>query len=142
MKWLYNTGAILFMVCCLASCSDYLEVEHNFKDRLTIEKVFTNRDYMDSWLSNTYSYLRNQNQDIGGKESVPTNFADDIYWADWNDLGNKHIAGGYYSYFRNVEYNEDWMQETYTNCYLGINKACVFFEVYPHEYAADRGRKA
>lgn len=45
MKWLYNTGAILFMVCYLASCSDYLEVEHNFKDRLTIEKVFTNRDY-------------------------------------------------------------------------------------------------
>lgn len=128
MKWLYNTGAILFMVCYLASCSDYLEVEHNFKDRLTIEKVFTNRDYMDSWLSNTYSYLRNQNQDIGGKESVPTNFADDIYWADWNDLGNKHIAGGYYSYFRNVEYNEDWMQETYTNCYLGINKACVFLK--------------
>lgn len=38
MKWLYNTGAILFMVCYLASCSDYLEVEHNFKDRLTIEK--------------------------------------------------------------------------------------------------------
>ncbi len=27
MKWLYNTGAILFMVCYLASCSDYLEVE-------------------------------------------------------------------------------------------------------------------
>lgn len=60
MKWLYNTGAILFMVCYLASCSDYLEVEHNFKDRLTIEKVFTNRDYTDSWLSNTYSYLRDQ----------------------------------------------------------------------------------
>ena len=57
MKWLYNTGAILFMVCYLASCSDYLEVEHNFKDRLTIEKVFTNRDYMDSWLSNTYCRL-------------------------------------------------------------------------------------
>ena len=128
MKWLYNTGAILFMVCYLASCSDYLEVEHNFKDRLTIEKVFTNRDYTDSWLSNTYSYLRDQNQDIGGKESVPTNFADDIYWADWNNLGNKNIAGGYYSYFRNVEYNEDWMQETYTNCYLGINKACVFLK--------------
>ena len=115
MKWLFNTGAILFMVCYLASCSDYLEVEHNFKDRLTIEKVFTNRDYTDSWLSNTYSYLRDQNQDIGGKESVPTNFADDIYWADWNNWGNKNIAGGYYSYFRNVEYNEDWMQETYTN---------------------------
>ena len=128
MKWLYNTGAILFMVCYLASCSDYLEVEHNFKDRLTIEKVFTNRDYTDSWLSNTYSYLRDQNQDIGGKESVPTNFADDIYWADWNNWGNKNIAGGYYSYFRNVEYNEDWMQETYTNCYLGINKACVFLK--------------
>ena len=92
MKWLYNTGAILFMVCYLASCSDYLEVEHNFKDRLTIEKVFTNRDYTDSWLSNTYSYLRDQNQDIGGKESVPTNFADDIYWADWNNWGNKNIA--------------------------------------------------
>ena len=43
MKWLYNTGAILFMVCYLASCSDYLEVEHNLKDRMTNEKLFTNQ---------------------------------------------------------------------------------------------------
>lgn len=129
MKWLYNTVIMICAVCYLEACSDYLEVEHNFKDRLTIEKVFTNRDYTDSWLSNTYSYLRDQNQDVGGKESVPTNFADDIYWADWNNEGNgKYTNGSYYSYFRNVEYSENWYQDTYIRCYLGINKACVFLK--------------
>ena len=88
MKWLYNMVITFFAAGCLTACSDYLEVDSNFKDRLTIEKVFTDKDYTDAWLSNTYSYLRGQNQDVGGKESVPTNFADDIYWADWNNEGN------------------------------------------------------
>ena len=72
MKWLYNMVITFFAAGCLTACSDYLEVDSNFKDRLTIEKVFTDKDYTDAWLSNTYSYLRGQNQDVGGKESVPT----------------------------------------------------------------------
>lgn len=91
MKWLYNMVITFFAAGCLTACSDYLEVDSNFKDRLTIEKVFTDKDYTDAWLSNTYSYLRGQNQDVGGKESVPTNFADDIYWADWNNEGMVNI---------------------------------------------------
>ena len=88
MKWLYNTGAILFMVCYLASCSDYLEVEHNFKDRLTIEKVFTNRDYTDSWLSNTYSlFSETKIRILVEKRVCRLILPDDIYWADWNKLG-------------------------------------------------------
>ena len=60
MKWLYNMVITFFAAGCLTACSDYLEVDSNFKDRLTIEKVFTDKDYTDAWLSNTYSYLRGQ----------------------------------------------------------------------------------
>lgn len=67
MKWLYNMVITFFAAGCLTACSDYLEVDSNFKDRLTIEKVFTDKDYTDAWLSNTYSYLRGQNQDVGWK---------------------------------------------------------------------------
>ena len=41
MKWLYNMVITFFAAGCLTACSDYLEVDSNFKDRLTIEKVFT-----------------------------------------------------------------------------------------------------
>lgn len=142
MKWLYNMVITFFAAGCLTACSDYLEVDSNFKDRLTIEKVFTDKDYTDAWLSNTYSYLRGQNQDVGGKESVPTNFADDIYWADWNDAGNgKSTNGSYYSFFRNVEYNENWYQDSYKASYLGINKACVFLNnIHMNQQLTDEER--
>ena len=142
MKWLYNMVITFFAAGCLTACSDYLEVDSNFKDRLTIEKVFTDKDYTDAWLSNTYSYLRGQNQDVGGKESVPTNFADDIYWADWNDAGNgKFTNGSYYSFFRNVEYNENWYQDSYKASYLGINKACVFLNnIHMNQQLTDEER--
>ena len=142
MKWLYNMVITFFAAGCLTACSDYLEVDSNFKDRLTIEKVFTDKDYTDAWLSNTYSYLRGQNQDVGGKESVPTNFADDIYWADWNNEGNgKYTNGSYYSFFRNVEYNENWYQDSYKASYLGINKACVFLNnIHMNQQLTDEER--
>ena len=38
MKWLYNMVITFFAAGCLTACSDYLEVDSNFKDRLTIEK--------------------------------------------------------------------------------------------------------
>ena len=63
-KIVYSTLFFAGMFLTTA-CSDYLEVDSNFKDRLTIEKVFTDKDYTDAWLSNTYSYLRGQNQDVG-----------------------------------------------------------------------------
>ena len=47
MKWLYNMVITFFAAGCLTACSDYLEVDSNFKDRLTIEKVFTDKDYTD-----------------------------------------------------------------------------------------------
>ena len=43
MKWLYNMVITFFAAGCLTACSDYLEVDSNFKDRLTIEKVFTDK---------------------------------------------------------------------------------------------------
>ena len=56
MKWLYNMVITFFAAGCLTACSDYLEVDSNFKDRLTIEKVFTDKDYTDKYWKATHPY--------------------------------------------------------------------------------------
>ena len=41
----------------IQSCSDYLDSDYIFRDRETIEKVFTDRDKTEAWLANAFSYL-------------------------------------------------------------------------------------
>lgn len=126
MKLLLKIFVAICAIMVLGACSDFIKVEDKFKDRLTIEKLFQNRDYIDQWLSNTYSHLGGYNQDVASKEYTPTNFADDMYFSDGNDAISESQPGAYYRYFKNVEYDENWCQNSYTECYLGINKACVF----------------
>ena len=40
----------------LASCS-FLEADKYFDEQLTIEKVFSNKDYTENWLNDTFSYM-------------------------------------------------------------------------------------
>ncbi len=72
--------------------------------------------------------LRGQNQDVGGKESVPTNFADDIYWRIGIMREMVNIPMVVIILFRNVEYNENWYQDSYKASYLGINSRLCFLE--------------
>ena len=43
----------------LVGCSDYLDSDYLFDERMTIEDVFSNRDYTNRWLARGYSYLSN-----------------------------------------------------------------------------------
>lgn len=36
----------------MAGCSDYLDSDYLFEERLNIEDVFTNKDYTNYWLAN------------------------------------------------------------------------------------------
>ena len=65
----------------LSSCSDYLNVDKYFKDRMTEEKVFASKDYCDNWLAGVYAYLsKNNMMDVGSKGAALHNFADDMFF--------------------------------------------------------------
>lgn len=63
----------------IASCN-YLDVNTDTKDRMSLEEVFTDETYTEQWLANAYSYLSNSEfADISITGANPFNFSDDIY---------------------------------------------------------------
>lgn len=103
----------------LTSCTDYLNVDQYFKDRMSIEEVFSNEDYSDQWLSNTYSHLGGSNADVSSKGHTPFCFADDMYFGDRED---------FYKRLKNGEYGEGDQQGPWGACYKGIRSASIFIE--------------
>lgn len=75
----------------LSSCSDYLDSDYLFDERMSIEDVFTSRAYSDKWLARAYFFLGdNHLLDVASKGYVPFCFADDMYFGDRDD----HIKHG------------------------------------------------
>lgn len=104
--------AILGSGWLLSSCSDYLNVDKYFADRMSEEKLFEDKDYTDRWLAGIYSHLITC-KDVGNKESCIFNFSDDMYFPD-----NRQ--------FRYGQYNEDFKKESWREAYLGIRDAATF----------------
>ena len=46
----------------MASCN-YLDVNTDTKDRMSLEEVFTDETYTEQWLANAYSYLTNSERE-------------------------------------------------------------------------------
>lgn len=116
------TKQIIFIFSVLAlyglvSCTDYLDTDKYFKDRMSLEKAFKQRDYAEQWLAHAYSFLQNENADVANKNFTWHNFADDIFTGDWDDL---------YKKFKNGEYDEYALQESWYSCYKGIRQASEF----------------
>lgn len=42
----------------ISSCSDYLNSEKYFKDRLTLEKTFESKDHVEEWLAYAFSIYK------------------------------------------------------------------------------------
>ena len=112
-----------------SSCSDYLDSDKYFEDRITINKVFTSKQRSQQWLAYAFSFLKNENADVVGKEKKNNSFtfADDMYYGDrdvnydskeWNELS--------YNTFMQGQYNEDNFNQAWTMCYKGIYQASVF----------------
>ena len=112
-----------------SACSDYLDSDKYFEDRITINKVFTSKQRSQQWLAYAFSFLKNENADVVGKEKETNSFtfADDMYYGDrdvnydskeWNELS--------YNTFMQGQYNEDNFNQAWTMCYKGIYQASIF----------------
>lgn len=99
----------------LNSCSDFLNVEKDIKDRMTLEEVFAKEDYTEQWLANAYNYLSNENADLGINGEWPFSFSDDMY-------------NPTYKSFKEVTYNQETWQTSWRKCYMGIRQASIFIQ--------------
>jgi len=113
----------------LSSCSDYLDSDQYFKDRMTEEKVFESKQYSEEWLAHTYSFLTNECADVCSKGFTPHCFADDMYYGDRDgDYDSKDASALSYNEFHLGEYNENEKQATWEGCYKGIRDATTFIQ--------------
>ncbi len=124
---IYILTAALLGTGTFFSCSDYLESDQYFKDRMTEEKVFGSKEYSEEWLAHTYSFLTNECADVCSKGYTPHCFADDMYYGDRDgnyDVSNEPALS--YNEFHMGEYTEDDKQDTWAQCYKGIRNATTF----------------
>lgn len=104
----------------LTGCSDYLDSDYLFDERMSIEDVFTNKDYTNRWLAQGYAYLGdNALQDICSKRTLPFNFADDMYYGD-----------GGYKEWKSGDYSENGpngcSENVWKMAYQGIRQVSIF----------------
>ena len=113
----------------MQSCSDYLDSDYIFKNRETIEKVFTDKDKTEAWLATAYSYLSGVCADVCNKRDTPHCFADDMYYGD-DDGAVQESKEGELSYneFKEGLYDENTKQGVWTRCYRGIRQASLFLQ--------------
>ena len=101
----------------ITSCVDNLDSDKYFKDRMTLEDVFTDETRTEQWLANAYSYLKGENMDVATKDNILWCFADDIYFGDRDD----------YKTFKNGTYDENW-RHSWEASYKGIRQASIFIK--------------
>lgn len=121
------TASLLSITFLMTGCSDYLDSDYLFKERMSIEEVFSNRDYTNEWLATAYSYMADGYvQDIPSKYYLPINFDDDMCYGG--------MAANPYSEWRTGNYTETGPGDTnsshmiWSNCYKGIRQAAIFVQ--------------
>ncbi len=129
--------SVLGLSVMLASCADYLESDKYFKDRVTIESVFTKKTYSEEWLAQAFSFLKGRNAEVCSKDQLSNSFcfADDIYYGD-RDVAYDPKEGIQLSYnkFRLGEYTENEFDAGWSQSYKGIYQASVaIHNIYMNE---------
>lgn len=113
----------------ISSCSDYLDSDKYFKDRTTLETVFTDRNRTEEWLAYAYSFLNGPCADIIAKagDGGAHVYDDCMYFGDRDVKYDPKDAGDLsYNKLRLGEYNENEYNEIWPRCYKGIYQASVF----------------
>ena len=116
-KNIFLTVALGISALTFSSCSDYLNVDRYFNDRMTEEKLFEDKKYSEQWLAGVYMHLLGPNDDVCSKGNTPHNFSDDMYFGDRSGL------------YRNLKYgmyDENAFQRSWQECYIGIRDASTF----------------
>ena len=114
MKKGFNIFTATAIISVFVSCSDFLHVDKEIKDRLTLETVFLKKDYVEEWLANAYSHIINDNGDVG-IGNWPFSFSDDMYNPNYKNI-------------REVTYSEESWQGSWQNAYRGIRQASIFIQ--------------
>lgn len=113
----------------VTSCSDYLNSDKYFKDRTSLETVFTDRDRTEEWLAYAYSFLNGACADIISKagDGSPHVYDDCMYFGDRDVKYDPKDAWDLsYNKFRLGEYTENEYNEVWPRCYKGIYQASIF----------------
>ena len=128
----YLIGLITIMIAfSYSACTDYLNVEHKLDDKINLYDAFTTMDYSKQWLAGVYCHLRNRdNWDVCIKEQDSNQFnfiSDDMYYTDREKEGDKvHGQLASYRIYRGGQYTEQFLQEQWYTCYLGIRDASIY----------------
>ena len=117
MKKIYRLSACLLLGMSLVSCADKLDSDKYFKDRMSLEDVFTDETRTERWLANAYSYLGGENLEVSTKDNIVFCFADDIYYGRGDD----------YIKFKTGTYDENW-RHSWTPSYKGIRQASILIQ--------------
>ena len=114
IKNILLTAALGVSALAFSSCSDYLNVDRYFNDRMTEEKLFEDKKYSEQWLAGVYTHLLGCNDDVCSKGNTPHNFSDDMYdegafQRSWKEcyIGIRDAS----TFIRNIHVNKDFTQE-------------------------------
>ncbi|MFT4093886.1 MAG: RagB/SusD family nutrient uptake outer membrane protein [Niabella sp.] len=122
-QYIFYIATTVLCISVLVSCKKYMDMDHFFKDRQNIDTVFARKDYSDQWLADTYTHLREENIDVASKDYAPFNLiSDDMFFGDRGDEND----GRSYKSYKNGEYDESWIQGSWSSCYQGIRKATIY----------------
>lgn len=119
----------LFLLGLIYSCSDYLDSDKYFKDRTSLETIFTDRERTEEWLAYAYSFINGACADIISKagDGSPHVYDDAMYFGDRDVKYDPKDAWDLsYNKFRLGEYSENEYNEVWPRCYKGIYQASVF----------------
>ncbi len=120
MKKLYIILLVIISFAGFSSCEDYLSVDKYVNDMLTLDTVFSKKNYTEEWLWETYGFLRNKGAEIANKGVTAFSFAsDESVFGDWNLLCKK---------YQNCEYTstDHLSEDRWYHLYQGIRMASIF----------------
>lgn len=119
---------IFCLTLSLSGCKNYLDSDYLFKERMSVEDVFTNRDYTNEWLATAYSYLGNGYiQEVCGNYFLQFNFDDDMCYCDLVDT-NPYSKWRMGDYTESGSGNSNNSYEIWSRCYKGIRQASLFVQ--------------
>ncbi|MDR0864096.1 MAG: RagB/SusD family nutrient uptake outer membrane protein, partial [Candidatus Symbiothrix sp.] len=122
---------ITSLMLSLTSCSDYLDMEHFFKDQLDLQDVFESRDYSEQWLAGVYTHLQGANADVASKGHTVFNMiSDDMFFGDRDNSYKRYKNGEYDEYTWGGAANEGNGNNgnPWEMCYTGIRDASTFIQ--------------
>lgn len=120
MKKIYIILLSVMSIAIFNSCEDYLDIDKYVEDMLTLDTVFSKKNYTEEWLWNTYSFLNGRGAEIANKGETAFSFAsDEAIFGDWDILCRQ---------YQNCEYSatDPLKEDRWKHLYQGIRRASIF----------------